>query len=181
MNANLKFYDDIKNLIIPVSYVHFANSLCEMLGISNDMLNSLQIFYLDKEGDKIIIENASDYTQFLQQLKNKEVNTIEIELRDENNNITEEANKNFVDYKENEDISKNEEKTKNQDIGNNVMDEIINNNIDKLLKDNNNNDINNNKNDEYDNDFNNNFKFEQQQNNQSKKEIPENLIYQPKK
>ena len=41
MNANLKFYDDIKKVIIPIKYTDFTNSLTEMLEISNDILNCL--------------------------------------------------------------------------------------------------------------------------------------------
>ena len=167
MNVNIKFYDDVKTILIPLKYENFLFNLSKMLEIQNNMLNIIEIYYKDEEGDKIIIQNDSDYNQFLKQLKNGEVNTIEIELNDDN--MKDNAIKSFIRYNN----IQNEEKDKN-----NILNEIINNNNEKLLKDNkNNNNIIINDNDNNCNEFNNPFKFLEQQ----KKEIPENLIYQPKK
>ena len=155
MNVNIKFYDDVKTILIPLKYENFLFNLSKMLEIQNNMLNIIEIYYKDEEGDKIIIQNNSDYNQFLKQLKNGEVNTIEIELNDDN--MKDNAIKSFIRYNN----IQNEEKDKN-----NIMNEIINNNNEKLLKDNKNNNniiINDNDNDNNCNEFNNPFKFLEQQ------------------
>ena len=170
MNANLKFYDDIKKVIIPIKYTDFTNSLTEMLEISNDILNCLQIFYKDEEGDKIIIQNVNDYNQFLQQLENKEVSTIEIELGDNNLDLKEEVTKSFVKYPNNN-IPEKEIEINNENKTENIK-PIMNNNSKNDNFQNNNNE----------NKINNPYLVEPLQVvNQPKIMNAEKIIYQPKK
>ena len=171
MNAKLKFYDDIKNVIIPLKYIDFTNSLTEMLEISNDILNCLQIFYKDEEGDKIIIQNLNDYNQFLEQLERKEVSTIEIELGDNNLDLKEEAMKSFVKYPSNNNQSEKEIE---------INDEIKKENNKPIINNNNKNDNFQKNNNE--NKFNNpNLVEPLQIINQPKITNAEKIIYQPKK
>ena len=171
MNANLKFYDDIKKVIIPIKYTDFTNSLTEMLEISNDILNCLQIFYKDEEGDKIIIQNVNDYNQFLQQLENKEVSTIEIELGDNNLDLKEEVTKSFVKYPSNNNIPEKEIEINNENKTENIK-PIMNNNSKNDNFQNNNNE----------NKINNPYLVEPLQVvNQPKIMNAEKIIYQPKK
>ena len=146
MNVNLKFYDDVKNVIIPLKYTDFTNSLSEMLEISNDILNCLQIFYKDEEGDKIIIQNLNDYNQFLQQLEKQEVSTIEIELGDNNLDLKEEVSKSFVKYPSNNNMSEKEIEINDEIKKENNKPIINNNNENDNFQSNNNENKNNNNN-----------------------------------
>ena len=71
MEAILKFYDDKKKVILPDNFETFSTTLAEMLEIPQEFLNKLQLFYKDKEEDKIMIQTSSDYIQFLSQLQKK--------------------------------------------------------------------------------------------------------------
>ncbi len=171
MNVSLKFYDDVKNVIIPLKYTDFTNSLSEMLEISNDILNCLQIFYKDEEGDKIIIQNVNDYNQFLQQLEKQEVSTIEIELGDNNLDLKEEVTKSFVKYPSNNNIPEKEIEINNENKTENIK-PIMNNNSKNDNFQNNNNE----------NKINNPYLVEPLQVvNQPKIMNAEKIIYQPKK
>ena len=73
MEATLKFYDDEKKIILPDEYENFLNKLSQILQIKKEMINNLQIFYQDDEGDKILIKSFLDYNQFLIQLKENQL------------------------------------------------------------------------------------------------------------
>ena len=83
MEATLKFYDDKKKIILPDEYENFLNKLSQILQIQKEMINNLQIFYKDDEGDKILIKSFLDYNQFLIQLKENQVSILEIQLEKE--------------------------------------------------------------------------------------------------
>ena len=134
MEATLKFYDDMKKVFIPENFETFLTNLADMLEIPQDFLNKLELFYKDKEEDKIMIQTSSDYIQFLSQLQKKEVSVIEIELDNKNNELKEKLSESFVKYLSNDNI-----------INNNnieIKHEIQNNNDNNDNNDNNNNNNN---------------------------------------
>ena len=96
MLCTLKYYDDEKRVFMPPDFESFSSSLAEMLEIPQEFLNKLQLFYKDKEEDKIMIQTSSDYNQFLFQLKKKEVSIIEIELENEDNKLKKKISESLI-------------------------------------------------------------------------------------
>ena len=62
----IKFYDDEKEVLLPQNYEEFRIKLIQMLGLTEDLLNCLNISYLDEEKDDIEINNIDDYQSFFE-------------------------------------------------------------------------------------------------------------------
>ena len=135
MEATLKFYDDKKKIILPDEYENFLNKLSQILQIQKEMINNLQIFYKDDEGDKILIKSFLDYNQFLIQLKENQVSILEIQLEKEDNEFKERIMESFTKFTIGEDIinpsliNSNSENIENNN--NNKIDKPVINNIEK--------------------------------------------------
>ena len=79
MNAIIKYYDDIRDVIIPYNFDNFRTSLAEMLGIDIENLSDFLIFY--KVNDNIFyLKSSENYLNLIEKLKNNETTTIEIEF-----------------------------------------------------------------------------------------------------
>ena len=144
MLCTIKYYDDEKKVYMSPDFETFSSSLANMLEIDENLLNSVIIFYLDKENDKITIQNEDDYGQLLEQIQKKEVKMIQIELNqkkmlDNNNNPKYNnepiniQNNNNQNYNQNNQINKINNQINNQD----------NNQMNNQLSNQNNNQINN--------------------------------------
>ena len=84
--AYIKFYSEIKKIIITPSFEEFKKKICNVLQINENVFNSLKLSYKDDDGDTISVSSEEDYNILLNQIKNKEVDIINIET-DENANI----------------------------------------------------------------------------------------------
>ena len=84
--AYIKFYHEIKKVILTPTFDEFKIKLCKVLQIDANLLNSLKLSYNDEDGDTIIVASEEDYNIFLGQITNKEVDILNIE-KDENANI----------------------------------------------------------------------------------------------
>ena len=114
--AYIKFYHEIKKVILTPTFDEFKIKLCKVLQIDSNLFNTLKLNYNDEDGDTIIVSSDEDYNIFLGQIKNKEVDILNIE-KDENANIDINACSNSI-IKFHEKIN-NEENEKEEEIKNN--------------------------------------------------------------
>ena len=115
--AYIKFYSEIKKVILTPTFDEFKLKICRVLGINENLFNSLKLSYKDEDNDIISVSSEEDYNILLGQIENKEVDIINIE-KEENANIDINACSKSI-LKFNEKINKEEE---------NEQEEIINNN-----------------------------------------------------
>jgi hypothetical protein len=104
MLCTIKYYDDEKRVYMSPDFETFSSSIANMLEIDENLLNSVIIFYLDKENDRITIQNEDDYGELLEQIQKKEVKMIQIELNPEkmeNNNDNQKFNINQINMQKN--------------------------------------------------------------------------------
>ena len=156
MLCTIKYYDDEKRVYMSPDFETFSSSLANMLEIDENLLNSVIIFYLDKENDRITIQNEDDYGELLEQIQKKEVKMIQIELNPEkmeNNNDNQKFNINQINmqknnnqiYEHNYQINKINYQINNQNNNqiNNQNNNQINNQNNNQINNQNNNQINN--------------------------------------
>ena len=145
MLCTIKYYDDEKKVYMSPDFETFSSSIANMLVIDENLLNSVIIFYLDKEGDRITIQNEDDYGQLLEQIQKKEVNMIQIELNPENVvNNKEKYNNNQINIQNNKNNQIYNENNQNNKINNQNNCKINNQNKDlltQLMGNNNSNEI----------------------------------------
>ena len=140
MLCTIKYYDDEKNVYMSPDFETFSSSIANMLEIDENLLNSVIIFYLDKENDRITIQNEDDYGQLLEQIQKKEVKMIQIELNPEkmeNNNDNQKFNINQINNQN------NNNQIYNQNFQINKINYQINNQNNNQMNNQNNNQINN--------------------------------------
>ena len=155
----LNFYEEEIYIEINSDFNSLIKNVCDIVKIEEDQINSLVLNYYDDDGDNILILNQGDYNLFFQQVKEKSVDSLIIEIKEDAkvdlnaliDNVLdykekiEPANKEILndniidkDYNINKLINSNENiNIQNDYFGNN---EQINNNLN--LKDDNNDDIN---------------------------------------
>lgn len=115
--AYIKFYSEIKKVILSPTFDEFKLKICRILGINENLFNSLKLSYKDEDNDIISVSSEEDYNILLGQIKNKEVDIINIE-KEENANIDINACSKSV-LKFNEKINKEEENEKEEISSNN--------------------------------------------------------------
>ena len=149
INGYIQFYNEIKKVILPLTYDEFLEKLKKMLQIESDLISSLIISYRDEDNDRVMVNTNEDYSILLEQIKNKQANIITVEKEEKSNIDIDTCSQSLIKFKEKND--KNNEANNNLNIVSNQQFEInkqenkieiINNNI-KNNKDIN-NDINNN-------------------------------------
>ena len=145
INGYIQFYNEIKKVILPLTYDEFQEKLKKMLQIESDLISSLIISYRDEDNDKVMVNSGEDYLILLEQIKNRQANIIIVE-KDENANIDiDNCSQSLINFKEKNE--KNNEANNNLNIVSNQQFEINKqeNKIEKINIDiKNNNDINNN-------------------------------------
>ena len=157
--AYIQFYNEIKKATIPSSYLSFQEKLSAMLELNSDLTSTLIISYKDEDNDNVMVSSDEDYKILLDQIKNKQVNMINVE-KDENSNINiEQCSQNFAKFKDKDNKANNIQnfdivssqlvinKQENKEGKNNQV--IINNNIREIKNEiqvNNNKEIDNNNN-----------------------------------
>ena len=114
--AYIQFYNEIKKATIPSSYLSFQEKLSSMLELNSDLTSTLIISYKDEDNDNVMVNSNEDYLILLEQIKNKQVNIINIE-KNENSNINiDECSQNFTKFKDKIDINDKANNIKNFDI-----------------------------------------------------------------
>ena len=140
MLCTIKYYDDEKRVYMSPDFETFSSSIANMLEIDENLLNSVIIFYLDKENDRITIQNEDDYGELLEQIQKKEVKMIQIELNPEkmeNNNDNQKFNINQIN------MQKNNNQIYEHNYQINKINYQINNQNNNQINNQNNNQINN--------------------------------------
>jgi len=99
---NVKFYSDIKIIKLNKQFDSFKLDLASILGINEEKLKLLNIFYKDEDDDNIFINTSEDYKQLLNQVQDNQAITLEVEvkLNNEKNNIYSENNSFNLNEKE---------------------------------------------------------------------------------
>ena len=134
INIKISFYGELIDYTINSDYTYFLKDICKMFNLSENQLNSIAINYKDEDGDIIILSNKDDFVLFLEQVKNKEVDTLIIEIN-ENLNIKEQKQK----EKESNNINYNNKNNINNK-NNNIFYDNFNNNENDIHNKNVNND-----------------------------------------
>ena len=134
INTKINFYSEQIDIKLNSDYNSFVNNVCKIINISLDQYKSLELSYKDEDDDNIILSTDEDYELFFDQLKDKRVNGIIIEIKEDSDINPIECFDSALDYKEQIDevnkqiINENNNLNKNIDnnINNNINDNIIN-------------------------------------------------------
>ena len=149
INGYIQFYNEIKKVILPLTYDEFQEKLKKMLQIESDLISFLIISYRDEDNDRVMVNSNEDYSILLEQIKNKQVNIITVEKEEKSNIDIDTCSQSLIKFKEKND--KNNEANNNLNIVSNQQFEINKQenkieiiNINNKNNKDNNNDINNN-------------------------------------
>ena len=141
-NIKVKFYSEIIDLEINADFNYFIKKILDIVNIKEDQLNTLILNYYDDDGDNILIVNQEDYKIFFQQVKEKTVNTLILEIKED---IKEADLERLVDsalnYKDK--IEDANRKIENENINYRIDNNKYNNNLKYDYKANNQQNINN--------------------------------------
>ena len=140
--AYIKFYGEIKKVILSNTFDEFKLKLCKVLEINENLFNSLKLSYKDEDNDTISVSSEEDYNILIGQIKSKEVDIINIE-KEGNANIDINACEKSI-LKFNEKLNKDEENEKEEiKINNKNLNIISNQQIEINNEENNNKKYNN--------------------------------------
>ena len=119
--AYIQFYQQKKNIILTPTFEEFKKKICKIMQINESLFNSLKLSYKDEDEDTISVATDEDYHILIDQIKNKEVDILNIEI-DKNSNIDANAcNESFLNYHEN--IKKEEDEENKDKINLNIVSE----------------------------------------------------------
>lgn len=115
-NIKLSYYGEQIEITINSDYNAFICNLCNVLKISPERANAIILSYNDEDGDNILLSNEEDYSIFIEQVKQKVVQELIIELND---NLEDSAlnNKNGIE----------QSNINNNDSFNNIVNSSMNN------------------------------------------------------
>ena len=168
-NIKINIYNELIDFKINSDYNNFIHNFCKIFNVAPEKINSFILSYNDEDGDSIMLTTEEDYIIFFQQVKEKTVNSLIVEINENKNSDIDpiECFGSALNYQEQINQANNQIKN---DINNNInnnsnsnidMNNIINNSNDKIINsysdinldiDYNNQNINNYKqNNEYDN------------------------------
>ena len=125
--AYIKFNREIKKIILTPTFEEFKKKICQVLQINENLFNSLKLSYQDEDSDTISISTEEDYTILLPQIKNKEVDILNIEIEEEANIDIKACSNSIIKFHEKISGEENEEekdKNKNLNIISNQQFEI---------------------------------------------------------
>ena len=123
--AYIKFYSEIKKVILTPTFEELKKKICNLMQINEDSFNSLKLSYKDEDNDIITVSSEEDYNILLAQIKNKEVDILNIESEEDGNIDINACSQSILKFHENIDKEDNEEEKKNNfDIISNQQFEI---------------------------------------------------------
>ena len=133
IKAKINFYEEQIDIQLNSDFKSFVNNICNILKIPSEQYNSLAISYNDEDGDNIILSTEEDYILYFQQLKDKTVNGLIVEVKEDSKIDPIACFGSAINYQEqideaNKQIQK-ENNNLNKDIKNNINNNNINNNI----------------------------------------------------
>lgn len=123
IKIKISFYGELIDHTINSDYKCFLKDICNLFNLSESQLNSISLNYKDEEDDIIILSNENDFELFLEQVKNKVVDTLIIEIK-EDTNIGEEKEK--EKRKESNNINHNNKNNINDQNNNDIFHDNFN-------------------------------------------------------
>ena len=123
IDTKINFYGEQIDVKLNSDFNSFVNNICKIVNIPSDNYKSLAMSYNDEDGDNIILSTEEDYKLFFQQLKDKTVNGLIVEVKEDSNINPIECFDSALDYKEKIDLANKqilEENKNNKDIENNI-------------------------------------------------------------
>ena len=112
--ALIQFKQQIKKVILTLTFEDFKKKICKVLQLDENLFNSLKISYNDEDNDVILVGSDEDYNILIDQVKNNEVNLLNIEI-DKNSNIDSNACvESFINFQENSEKNEIDEKNKDK-------------------------------------------------------------------
>jgi hypothetical protein len=81
-NIKLNFYGDQVEVVINSDFNSFINNICNVLKIPQERAKNIILSYNDEDGDNILLSNEEDYSIFIEQVKQKVVQELIIEIND---------------------------------------------------------------------------------------------------
>jgi len=81
-NIKLNFYGDKVEIYINSDYNSFINKICNVFKISPERSKKIVLSYNDEDGDNILLSNMEDFSIFIEQVKQKVVQELIIEVND---------------------------------------------------------------------------------------------------
>ena len=81
-NIKLNYYGEQIEITINSDYTAFISNLCNVLKISPERTKAIILSYNDEDGDNILLSNEEDYSIFIEQVKQKVVQELIIEVND---------------------------------------------------------------------------------------------------
>ena len=110
--AYIKFYSEIKKVILTPTFEELKKKICNLMQINEDSFNSLKLSYKDEDNDIIIVSSEEDYNILLAQIKNKEVDILNIESEQDGNIDINACSHSILKFHENIDKEENKEEKK---------------------------------------------------------------------
>jgi hypothetical protein len=93
------FYDNKVDLIFPNDFNTLKKDICEILGLTEDVLSNIRISYLDKDKDNVEMKVDEDYQMFLDEFqKRNEELLIKIEVKEETIINIKKCSSSILDY-----------------------------------------------------------------------------------
>ena len=111
--AYIKFYSEIKKVILTPTFEELKKKICNLLQINEDSFNFLKLSYKDEDNDIITVSSEEDYNILLAQIKSKEVDILNIESEEDGNIDINACSHSIIKFHENIDKENNEEEKKN--------------------------------------------------------------------
>jgi hypothetical protein len=112
--ALIQFNQQTKKVILTPTFEEYKKKICKILQLDESLFNSLKTNYNDEDNDVILVGSDEDYNILIDQIKNNEVNVLNIEI-DKNSNIDLNAcTENFLNFQENLEKKENNEENKDK-------------------------------------------------------------------
>jgi len=141
-NIKINIYNELIDFKINSDYNNFIHNFCKIFNVAPEKINSFILSYNDEDGDSIMLTTEEDYTIFFQQVKEKTVNSLIVEINENKNNDIDpvECFGSALNYQEQIDQANNQIKNdinnnmnNNNNINNINMNNIINKSNDKII------------------------------------------------
>ena len=110
--AYIKFYSEIKKVILTPTFEEFKKKICKVMQINENLFNSLKLSYKDEDNDTIAVGSDEDYSILLDQIKNKEVDILNIEIDQDAEIDINACSKSILKFREKIDNEENDEEKK---------------------------------------------------------------------
>ena len=127
-NSKIYFYEEEIYIQLNSDYNSFINNICKIIQIAPKEFSSLKLSYLDEDSDVIILNSEEDYIIFLQQIKDKIVNGVNVEIKENSKIDPIECFGSALNYKDqidqaNKKIEENEKNKNNNFVNINNIDD----------------------------------------------------------